>query len=154
MPRNFPRASNVTSIFGPCPSEERTRRPLTLPCSSLICVPSMLNLLSCCRALPDECRAASRGGWPGDHREALERGLGRLTARTQEEISALHVTPGAGSEHRRDRHVRARRLSCAGVELRELERLDDGVARLARGPRLAVVLAGPPRQRLATEDVD
>jgi len=76
--------------------------------------------------------AASRGVPTSDHREALERGLGRLTARTQEETVALHVTPGAGSEHRRDGHVRSRRLARADVELPELERLDD-VASLSRG---------------------
>src|SRR5262249_59764671 len=97
---------------------------------------------------------AARGGRTGDHREALERGLGRLTARPQEEIAAVHLTPGAGSEHRRDRHVRSCRLARTDVELRELERFDDGVARLAREPRLAVVVAGPSRQRLTTEDVD
>src|SRR5262245_66170208 len=40
--------------------------------------------------------AASRGVPTSDHREALERGLGRLTARTPEETVALHVTSGAG----------------------------------------------------------
>src|SRR5262249_34346864 len=55
-----------------------------------------------------------------------------LTVRTQEETVALHVTPGAGSEHRRDGHVRSRRLARADVELRELELLDD-VASLSRG---------------------
>jgi hypothetical protein len=42
------------------------------------------------------------------------------------------VTPGAGSEHRRDGHVRSRRLARADVEVRELELLDD-VASLSRG---------------------
>jgi len=79
-----------------------------------------------------EHHATSRSVRTSDHREALKRGLGRLTARTQEETGALHVTPGAGSEHRRDGHVRSRRLARADVELREFERLDD-VASLSRG---------------------
>ena len=101
-----------------------------------------------------EHHATSRGVRTSDHREALERRLGRLTARTPEETVALHATSGAGSEHRRDGHVRSRRLARADVELRELERLDDGIALLARGPRLAVVVARPPRQCPATEDVE
>ena len=79
-----------------------------------------------------EHHATSRGVRTSDHREALERDLGRLTVRTQEETVALHVTPGAGSEHRRDGHVRSRRLARADVEVRELELLDD-VASLSRG---------------------